>query len=150
MKKIQEKVISGIIKNRLERNDLDFSPGCGCFKIKKLTEKYVIFKGCHDKTEVKFYFDFKGDMDDRIMYYLFKKNRRSHFYIKQELNIQVRKSKEKLVSEKEVLDFVNVFGHVFMSDIAEYYNTHPLKIGKIFQKLEKEGKLVDAEKEKKK
>ena len=118
-----------------------------------MTEKYVIFKGCHDKTEIKHYFEFEDDIDEQIMHYLLHKHRTSHFRIDMDLSVQVVNPpfmKRSLVEKKRIVqEFVEAFGRAHMSDISECYpDMHPLEVGNIFRILEKEGKgKIDDEKD---
>ena len=143
--KKQKEIMEKLIKNKLS-DYVEFNNGSGCFKIKKITDKYVIFNGCFDKTEVKYYFDLE-DFDDVGLLYILRKNKKGHLRIDMNTSVYVEREKKKKLTKKEkeelVMEHANLFGRIFMSDVMETYSLSPKEVRNIFNRLDERGLLKE-------
>ena len=115
-----------------------------CYTIKKLTNTYVIFKGCHDKTELKYYFD-EDDLEDILLYHLISKDKDEHYSISTELGVYIKpKNKPKLTKEEKkemIANIIASFGSAYLSDISEYIDININETAALLKELKKEGKI---------
>lgn len=141
-KSTRREIIDTVIENKLTKNYLEFTDA-GCFKIKKLTEKYVVFKCCYEDGIQEIKWVFEEEMEGEFLFEVLKRKRKSHFHFNTELGVNFTKKPKRLSKQKkvEIIELlVDTFKKVYMSDIAEYLEIHPLEARKILIELKKKRK----------
>lgn len=141
-REIFEKLIAG----RLNQIWFEERLGSSWYKIKKLTDTHVIFKSLYDKTEVKYFFSDDNDLDEKLLEYLIRKHKNKTFGLRMTMSIEAgKKIKHKKYTRKEkedmLLELVDIFGKVFMSEYSEVFDISIMETRKIMDKLTKEGKI---------
>lgn len=140
--KEQEEILDKCLQNKIER-DYYKCLGTGCHKLIKLTEEKAIFKPCHSKGNITYYFDY-DEFDDKILYYMLQREGGvgTHWYIKREIGLFPNYLKKELNTEemeKEIEKIILAFGKVYLTDIMNYLNVNGGVALDILSKLKKKG-----------
>ena len=134
-----------IYENMIEKwlDKLEFNLGTTCFKIKKLTDKYVIFKSCFNGDEVKHYFTLdEPDFEERVLPYLLKKHKNTHFSINRNISFWRKRKKPKKPTLKELKEFIDKLGVVWHSDIMEYFEISHKECYELTKDLKSKGEKI--------
>ena len=152
--KIERKIDFKTFPNKRQEELLDFlitkkqdqqfqgDIGTGCHKLIKLTPKYAIFKPCHGKGNLKYWFDFEFDLNDIILYYILQKdlkNKNAHYYIDRKISLygDVKEMTDEEKVEK-INGFIQEFGGIWTSDAMEIANLNAAEAITLFNKKQEE------------
>lgn len=140
----QEEIIDICIENRTKQ-PFKGCLGSGCHKIIKLTDEKVIFKPCHEKGNLTYYFN-KDEFDDTILLYMLEKSGGvgTHWYLDRSIDLYPS-YKVKELSDAEmkmkVLEMIEAFDMTYTSEIMDYLEINVAKAIGIIKELEKEGMI---------